>query len=95
MANVQYIEAGYTIPANTAQLYTFWWPGGGSAKAYFDVSVMPLQDPEHPNRIRLRETRREKVHIVDGGQQRYELWLTLQNEENFPVNFIANHVHIS
>jgi hypothetical protein len=92
MANIDYIEGQYTIAAGaTPPPFTFWWPGGGKAKEYFDVSIAPLKP------AKLRETKREWVFLVDDktGQERWELWVTLHNEESFPVDFIANHVRIN
>lgn len=91
MANIDYKEGGYSIPALASQQFTFWWGKGTKApKEYFDVSISPEVDKEHPELKPLVEAKKE-VYNQDG--QVY-LNLTLRNENNFAVNFIANHVRI-
>ena len=104
MANIDYIEGSYTVPAGQSQVFDFWWPGGGKTKEYFDVSLAVSGGtdqngnaiPPH-QRLRLRETKREMLRVFDDktNQTRYILQLTVQNEEaNINVNFIANHTRI-
>lgn len=104
MANIDYIEGSYTVPAGQTASFDFWWPGGGQTKEYFDVSIAIVggkdQDgdivPAHQE-LRVRETGREMLRIFDekSNQTRYVLRLTIENEEpEFDVTFIANHVRI-
>lgn len=88
MSSVDFKTAKYKIAAKAKHPFTFWWPGG-KAEEYFDVQIMPVREAT------LQETKRELVCEPDGkGNDLFVLKLTIQNEENFEVEFQANHIHI-
>jgi hypothetical protein len=98
---------GYTIPAKSTQVFTFWSiiinPPGTRAydKAYFNVSIAPEFDGENTVITPLVEVKRERSSgafwdpLTDNilGIQPF-LFLTLQNDNDFPVPFLAAHVFI-
>src|SRR5258708_5784925 len=103
MANIDYIKGGYTIDPGPPQTFEFWWPGGGKANEYFDVSIALTGGMDRDGDIvssrqplRVTETAREMLRVLDEASQqiRYILRLTIRNEEAFQVSFIANHVRI-
>ncbi len=92
---VEYKAGGYTIPATTSQQpshqFTFWWGSGAEESEYFDVSIAP--DPKIANLIPLIEEQRE-IALFDGTPRQTMLILTLRNNNNFAVNFTANHIRV-
>jgi hypothetical protein len=75
--------------------FTFWW--GRDSKApneYFDVFVSPEFDPKHTGMSPLIEEQRAIGHDTSEGAGRVILFLTLRNNNNFPIKFVANHVRI-
>jgi hypothetical protein len=90
MANIDYKAAPYTIAANNSQTFTFWWGRDSKApKEYFDVSI----SPEDANLL-LVEEKREIIYDITEGAGRVILNLTLRNNNNAKVTFMANHVRI-
>jgi hypothetical protein len=92
MANVEYKSAVYTIGPSSSKLFTFWWGQGSTGVEYFDVSVGVDPQPNHPTQLPLVEEQRAYVWDQRDGKV---LLLTLRNDNNFEVFFIANHVRIS
>jgi hypothetical protein len=95
MTTVQYKAGNYQIGASATQEFTFWWePGDGPE--YFDVSIAPIVNDKYPpQRLPLIEVQRG--YILDTSVYPYGkmvLLLTLRNDNDFPVGFIANHVRI-
>ncbi len=88
---IEYKAGEYTIPATTSQQFTFWWGDGAEESEYFDVSIAP--DPKIANLIPLIEEQRE-IALFGGTPRQTMLILTLRNNNNFAVKFIANHIRI-
>ncbi len=88
---IEYKTGGYTIPALTSQAFTFWWGPDAAGNEYFDVSIGP--DPKIADLIPLIEEQRE-IGLFNGTPRQPMLILTLRNNNNFAVTFIANHVRI-
>ena len=94
----------YTIPANCTDVFRFWPDLVGPAlhlydKAYFNVSITPEFDGN--NAITpLIEVKRERsffpfrTELGDFLGNQPLLFLTLQNDNDFPVTFLAAHVFI-
>ena len=94
MANVDYKEGTYSIPASSSKEFTFWWGRDSRApNEYFDVSIAPQFDRRHTAMEPLLEQSRS-VYWDDRPGIGVVLILTLQNPNNFPVDFVANHVRI-
>jgi hypothetical protein len=96
MASVDYKSAVYKIGPSTSQQFTFWWGKGSTGVEYFDVSIGVDPQPRHPTQLPLVEEKR--AYLWDGsepGNPRKILLLTLRNDNNFEVLFIANHVRIA
>jgi hypothetical protein len=91
MANVELKSGGYTIPALTTQEFTFWWGSDALPTAYFDVSIEP--NPKIFNIIPLIEVKRE-ITLFSGAPRQPQLILTLRNNNDFAVDFFANHVRV-
>ena len=94
MANIDHKQGTYTIAANSSQPFTFWW--GKDSKApneFFDVSIAPHFEKIQTSMEPLHETDRA-VYWDHRGGVGVVLILTLQNRNNFPVTFEANHVRI-
>ncbi|WP_298374385.1 hypothetical protein [uncultured Bradyrhizobium sp.] len=94
MANIDHKQGTYTIAANSSQPFTFWW--GKDSKApneFFDVSIAPHFEKNRTSMEPLHETDRA-VYWDHRGGVGVVLILTLQNSNNFPVTFEANHVRI-
>ena len=99
MANVHHITGSYTIPAKSTEVFTFWWPSPylhfTNAKAvYFDVSINPEFDSEHAVITPLVEVKRERTFFfeVENDAATFNntmLLFTLQNDNDFPVSFLA------
>lgn len=92
MANIDYKDGGYSIPALSSQQFTFWW--GRDSKApneYFNVSISPTLDSAN---LPLVEEKREIIYASGEGPGRVVLYLTLRNDNNKPVHFLANHIRI-
>jgi hypothetical protein len=89
----EYKEGGYSIAALSTQQFTFWWGSGSLApKEYFDVFVSPTSDPKHAGMTPLIEVQRAvSSDIIEGAPQTI-LFLTLRNDNDFAVNFVANHI---
>jgi hypothetical protein len=95
MANTDYKEGGYSIAALSTQQFTFWW--GRDSKGpheYFDVFVSPELNRQHPVMKPLIEEHREYYFDGSEGPGRHVLLLTLRNNNDFIINFVANHVRI-
>jgi hypothetical protein len=94
MANVEYKSAVYTINPSSSEQFTFWWGDGASGVEYFDVSIAVDPLPRHPTQLPLVEEKRAYLWDESEGNPRNVLLLTLRNDNNFEVFFIANHVRI-
>jgi hypothetical protein len=95
MANIDYKHGTYTIQAHETQQFTFWWGAGSKApNEYFDVSVAPAFNHENEGMTPLVEAKREIYLDASQSTKRVVLLLTLQNNNNFAVTFVANHVRI-
>ena len=95
MANVEYKSAVYTIAPSSSQQFTFWWGNGSTGVEYFDVSIGVDPQPRRRPQLPLIEEQRAYLWDDSEGDPRQILLLTLRNNNNFEVFFIANHVRIS
>ena len=91
MPNVELKTGEYTIRAHTSQEFTFWWGSDAVPASYFDVSIEP--NPKVFNMVPLIEERR-LVTLFNGAPRQPMLILTLRNNNNFAVDFFANHVRV-
>jgi hypothetical protein len=91
MADVQIKTGNYTIPAHTTQEFTFWWGSDARPATYFDVSIEP--NPKIFEIIPLIEERRQ-ITLFNGAPRQPMLILTLRNNNNFAVDFFANHIRV-
>ena len=91
MPNVELKTGVYTAPARKSQEFTFWWGNDAVPAAYFDVSIEP--NPKVPNMTPLIEVQRT-VTLFNGSPRQPMLILTLRNENDFDVDFFANHVRV-
>ncbi len=91
MANIELKTGEYTIPARKTQEFTFWWGSNSVPTEYFDVSIEP--NPKIPNIIPLIEERRE-ITLFNGSPRQPMLIVTLRNNNDFAVDFFANHVRV-
>jgi hypothetical protein len=89
-----YKRGGYSIKALSTETYTFWW-GAGSANPneYFDVFVAPENDREHTT-IQPLTVVSKQIGYDTTGSFKVIVFLTLRNDNDFVVNFIANHIRI-
>jgi hypothetical protein len=99
MADVHHLTGEYTIPAKSTEVFSFWWPPHVDAphdKAYFDVSITPEVDDINAV-ITLIEVKRERTLFFDDSNTliNQTLWLTLQNDNDFAVKFLAAHILIN
>jgi len=92
MANVELKTGGYTIAAKKTEAFTFWWGSNAVPGSFFDVSIEP--NPTNPNMTPLIEERRE-VTLFSGSPRQPMLILTLRNNNDFSVDFFANHVRVT
>jgi hypothetical protein len=98
MADVKRLTGEYTILANSSRVFTFWWPADSDLdKAYFDVSITPKFDFIHTEITPLIEVKRERTLFFDDSNSLINktLFLTVQNDNDFPVTFLAAHVLIN
>jgi hypothetical protein len=94
MAHIDYKEGSYSIAASESKDFTFWWGRDSHApNEYFNVSIAPQFDTQHPAMEPLVEQSRAIYHDPRPGVG-VVLVLTLQNRNRFAVNFVANHVRI-
>jgi len=97
MANVNFISGSYKIPALSTETFTFWWPAPQlHGKNYFNVSIAPQRD-RHDTMKPLRELKREWLYMYEAGAVNPDQWrlqLTLQNDNDFEIRFLANHVQV-
>src|SRR5262245_6437804 len=95
MASVDLIVGDYTIPANSTQVFTFWWPSADTpiSQVFFDVSIIPKPDQAHSGISPLVEVKRERG-VPETPDKRHVLYLTLQNNNGFAVDFYAGHVKV-
>jgi hypothetical protein len=94
MATIEYKDGAYSIAPQSNQTFTFWW--GRNSKApheYFDVSITPDNFKETPMKPLIQEQKRVYLDTSEG-PARVVIALTLRNENNFAVDFLANHVRI-
>jgi hypothetical protein len=91
MPTVELKSAEYTIPALTTKEFTFWWGSDALPAEYFDVSIEP--NPKVPDMTPLIEERRA-LTLFNGAPRQPMLILTLRNNNNFAVDFFANHVRV-
>jgi hypothetical protein len=91
MPDVQLKTGNYTIPAHTTKEFTFWWGSDAVPASYFDVSIEP--NPKIFEIIPLIEERRQ-ITLFDGAPRQPMLIVTLRNNNNFDVDFFANHVRV-
>jgi hypothetical protein len=96
MATVEHKSGDYQIGASSTQEFTFWWgPDSQGPVEYFDVSIGPTVDPNFPpQQIPLVEVQRARILDQSQSPYRVVLLLTLRNDNNFPVFFVANHIRI-
>ncbi len=95
MAHIDYKDGQYTIAANSSEQFTFWWGRNSNGPhEYFDVSISPQVNRENERMTPLVDVKREVYLDASEGPARNVLLLTLQNNNNFPVMFLANHVRI-
>ena len=106
MADVSRLTGDYTIPAQSTQVFMFWADPYRSAnryfdKARFDVSIAPEFDGVNAVITPLVEVKRGRTSYPLRDAQTGEflgiqqgLSLTLQNDNDFPVTFLAAHVLI-
>jgi hypothetical protein len=98
MADVYRLTGDYTIPAKSTEVFTLWWPADSDLdKAYFDVSITPKFDFIHAEITPLIEVKRERTLFFDDSSSviNKTLFLTVQNDNDFPVTFLAAHVLIN
>jgi hypothetical protein len=95
MATVKYKNAVYQIGPSATQDFTFWWDSTDPI-GYFDVSIQPDPNPNNPIQKPLVEVQRAYYWDGTGGPEtiRNVMLLTLRNDNNFAIDFIANHVLI-
>jgi hypothetical protein len=91
MPDVQLKTGNYTIPAHTTKEFTFWWGSDAVPASYFDVSIEP--NPKIFEIIPLIEERRQ-LTLFNGAPRQPMLIVTLRNNNNFDVDFFANHVRV-
>ena len=93
MANIEYKEGSYSIAANLSHRFSFWWGSDSNgSKEYFNVSIAPTGASED---LLLVEEKREIMYVKDGkGPAREVLYITLRNDNDVPVHFVANHTRI-
>jgi hypothetical protein len=93
MANIDYKEGSYSIAANESHRFSFWWGSDSKGdKEYFNVSIAPTAAYEN---LLLVEEKREIMYVKDkNGRPREVLFLTLRNDNNVAVTFVANHIRI-
>ena len=96
MAEVHLMTGGYEIAANDERLFSFWWPASAPANAYFDVSITPERDSPSAVATPLIEVKRERTLFFDSSNSLINktLFLTLRNDNNVAVRFLAAHVLI-
>ena len=95
MASVDLTVGEYTIPSQSTNTFTFWWPGDSGLKSFFDVSIMPEANTVDPTITPLIEVKRERGVRLINRQTVPTLNLTLQNNNNIAVKFFASHVHVA
>jgi hypothetical protein len=91
MPSVELKTGEYTIPAHTTQEFTFWWGSNALPAEYFDVSIEP--NPKIFNMTSLIEERRETT-MFNGAPRQPMLIMTIRNNNNFAVDFFANHIRV-
>lgn len=96
-----YKKGSYTIAAQSTEQFSFWWSQGQdehNGAQYFDVSIAPQYDTRNPSMRPLLEVKKESAYVagptMDDKRARRVLYLTLQNDNAFPVTFWANHVRV-
>ena len=103
MADADLKVGDYTIAALSTQTFTFWWPHGGESRdarehrEYFDVSIAPKYDGAHSTIKPLVEVQRVMGYEHTAGTVDPMLnimYVTLRNDNDFPVAFLANHVRV-
>ena len=96
MANVDVLSGTYHIPALSTNTFTFWWPSPQpNGKEYFDVSIAPHYYKQHNVMKPLLEVKREWLYVVEVGTIHPVQWrldMTLRNDNDFQVTFLANHI---
>jgi hypothetical protein len=94
MATIEYKSGDYQIAPLSTQEFTFWWDST-LTPAYFDVSIAPVFNPNvATTQLPLVEMKRAYLLDVSEPPARFVLLLTLRNDNNSIVYFIANHVRI-
>jgi hypothetical protein len=96
MATIEYKSGDYQIGPSSSQEFTFWWGAGSFGPAeYFDVSIGPTFNPNVTSQ-QLPLVEEQRAYLLDTSESvaRTVLLLTLRNDNNFPVYFVANHVRI-
>jgi hypothetical protein len=94
MATVDYKSGVYFIGPSATQEFTFWWDSTDPI-GYFDVSIQPDPDPQHPIQQPLVEVQRAYYWVEEGPENiRNVTVVTLRNDNDFQMAFIANHVLI-
>jgi len=95
MATVDYKSGDYRIAASSSQQFTFWWgTDEHELTQYFDVSIGVVFSPRIESYLPLVEEQRAYLLDTSEGTARQVLLLTLRNDNNFEVNFVANHIRI-
>ena len=91
MANVDHKVGTYTIPAHSTKEFFFWWGSDAIPASYFDVSIEP--NPKIFDMSPLIEERRAVTMYGEAPRQPM-LIMTLRNNNNFDVDFFANHIRV-
>jgi hypothetical protein len=96
----------YTIPSKSTEVFSFWsvfvdpYHPHTYDDAHFNVSIAPEFDGENAAITPLMEVKRERSsspfwnELGDFVGIQPFLFLTLQNDNDFPVTFLAAHVFI-
>ena len=96
MATVEYKSGDYQIGPSSRQQFTFWWGSDiHEGTEYFNVSIAPVFNPNvSSQQLPLVEEQRAYLWDITEGPARSVLLLTLRNDNNSTVYFVANHVRI-
>ncbi len=91
---LEYKRGGYSIPALSTETFTFWWGNGSdNPNEYFDVFVSPENDRRHST-IQPLAVVAKQIGYDTTDSFKVIMFLTLQSNNDFAVNFIANHIRV-
>jgi hypothetical protein len=95
MATVEYKSGDYQIAPLSSQEFTFWWDSTTTPAFYFDVFIAPVFNPNvSTTQLPLVEVRRAYLFDVSEPPAKWVLLLTLRNDNDAIVYFIANHMRV-